>query len=143
MSRASFLRLRVAAAVTVSAALFLAVSCASVGTGDPTLVRAEDLLSNSLAIYDGAMRYHFANSTKETPQVYRIMESVRTGFPPAWKALYDGTRAYKTSPASTDLAKLMAAIQTMLDELSGVSMTSLLLPRGDVWIEALPVGAGG
>lgn len=119
--------------------VLLAIRCASVGAADPLLVRAEDLLSNSLAVYDGAMRYHFVNSTKETPQVYKIMESVRTQFPPAWKALYDGTRAYKTSPDPTKLGQLMAAVQAMIDSLSSVSATT----TSELWLELAPDRIGG
>jgi len=95
--------------------LAFATACASVGTSDPTLVRAEDLLSNSLSVYDGAMKYHFANSTREPPEVYAVFERVRTGFPTAWQGLYDGTREYKRVPDRAKLDSAIAAVRVLLD----------------------------
>ncbi len=96
----------------------LVIGCATVGTGDPVLVKAEDVLSSSLSVYDAAMRYHFANSTKEKPAVYQTFERVRTGFPTAWKALYDGTREYKTTRDTGKLNALTGAVQKMLDDVT-------------------------
>lgn len=75
--------------------LVLSVSCASVGTGDPVVVRAEDMLTNSLTIYDSAMQYHYSHSTTETPAVYQTFEKFRVNFQPAWRSLYNSVQAYK------------------------------------------------
>jgi len=95
--------------------LILSAACASIGTSDPVLVRSEDFLSNSLIIYNQVMTYHFANSTTEKPDVYRTMEKVRTGFPTAWKALYDGSRTYKVDRDAGKLQALLDAATTILN----------------------------
>ena len=77
--------------------LLLAVACASTGAGDPVVVKAEDALSNGLAVYTAAMNYHFANSTRESPEVYKIFEKFRAGFPTAWDALDKAKRDYQTN----------------------------------------------
>jgi hypothetical protein len=100
--------------------LSLSAACASVGTSDPTLVRAEDVLSNSLSVWDQAMKWHFANSTHESPQVYQVFEKVRINFPLAWKALYDGTIAYRTNPDRDKLEALITAVRSLLDQLATV-----------------------
>ena len=91
------------------------LACASVGTSDPALVKAEDFLSNSLSVYDAAMAYHFAQSTRETPEVYATFERVRTGFPIAWKALFDGSVEYRKNPDAPKLDRLLNAAQTLLN----------------------------
>jgi hypothetical protein len=111
---------RIAAPVLL---LVLIVACATVGTGDPVVVRAEDTLSNSLTFYTSAMEYHFANSTKETPAVYKAFESFRVKFPIAWTALDNAKRSYQRNKslgsASVDaalgaLSELISAITPLL-----------------------------
>lgn len=104
--------------VLLALLVIAAVSCASVGTGDPVVVRAEDLLSNSLPIYDQAMALHYANSTKETPSEYRAFEAMRTGFPTAWKALYDSLQSYKanrTTAGATTVQNYLDALTTLVN----------------------------
>ena len=91
--------------------LFL-VSCASVGTSDPLIVRAEDGLTNSLSVYDGLMSYHFANSTRESAATYKAIELVRVKFPVAWRAVNDGKKAYKAGVAGSG-DKLIAALDAL------------------------------
>ncbi len=100
--------------------LVLSIACASVGTGDPLVVRAEDLLSNSRVVYDAAMAFHFAQSTTETPQVYAAFEAFRSKFPSAWDALDKAKRGYQANKlagtASLDAA--VAAITSLLESVA-------------------------
>lgn len=89
--------------VFVLIALVLSSGCASVGTGDPLLVRAEDALTNSLTVYEAAMEWHFRHSKEEAPAVYKAFELIRTEFPPAWRALDAATKAYATTKSQPEL----------------------------------------
>lgn len=95
-------------------------ACATLGGGRPEVVRAEDVLVNSLTTYDAAMAWHFANSTKESPQAYAIFEKIRVNFPPAWKTLDAAITAYKAAGSNPNLASALAALQALLTELSTV-----------------------
>jgi ABC-type thiamine transport system substrate-binding protein len=95
--------------------VFLAGACATVGAGDPVVVRAEDTLSNSLTIYTTAMNYHFANSTKEGPAVYKAFEDFRVQFPVAWIALDNAKRSYQRDKAGGS-----ANVDAALNALSGL-----------------------
>lgn len=99
---------------------FQTASCASLGGGRPEVVRAEDVLVNSLTTYDAAMTWHFANSTKETPAQYKVFEKIRTTFPPTWKTLDAAITAYKTAGSNPNLASALAALEALLTELNSV-----------------------
>lgn len=71
------------------------VSCAHTGNGDPLTVKTEDVLTNSLSVYEGLMEYHFANSTKESNATYNAIEAIRVKFPVAWQAVADAKALYK------------------------------------------------
>lgn len=100
----------------LAAVLILAVACASVGTGDPVVVRAEDVLANSLSVYSTAMNYHFANSTRESPQVYKAFENFRVKFPIAWNALDSAKRQYQAdkSKGSSQVDAALNALTVLL-----------------------------
>ncbi len=100
--------------------LILLVACATVGPGDPVVVRAEDTLTNSLTVYTAAMNYHFANSTKEAPAVYRTFEAFRVTFPIAWTALDQAKRSYQANKASGS-ATVDAALSALSVLVSSVS----------------------
>jgi hypothetical protein len=75
--------------------LALVASCASVGTGDKLVVRAEDTLANSLSTYDALMTAHQTNSKNESPATYRAIEDVRVKFPGAWRAVNEAKKSYQ------------------------------------------------
>ncbi len=109
-------RHRVAAVIAV-----LAIACATVGPKDDQLVvRAEDVLSNSLQTYKVAMEYHFANSTRESPQVYKAFEYFRVYFPLAWNTLNSAKLQYQAdkSRGSTDLVKALDAVAILLSNIT-------------------------
>lgn len=99
--------------------LILAVACATVGTGDPVVVRAEDALSNSLAVYSNAMSFHFKHSTQESPAVYKTFEAFRVKFPVAWSALDTAKRSYQKDK-SGGTSTIEAAITALVELLSTV-----------------------
>jgi hypothetical protein len=97
--------------------LLLAVACASVGSGDPIVVRAEDVLSNSLVVYSQAMDFHFHHSKEESPAVYKTFEQFRVRFPVAWSALDGAKRSYqKDKKLGTNTIE--AAIRAVTDLLT-------------------------
>lgn len=96
----------------------LAVACASVGGGDPVVVRAEDFLVNSLSVYDSAMKWHEQHSTQESPAAYKALEQARVNFPPAWQAAKNGVASYKINKDKAQLDRLLAAVQTILDSIA-------------------------
>ncbi len=115
---------------SLAAVLVLSIACASVGTGDPVVVRAEDVKVNSQTTYERVMLWHDGDpkkglkghSTIESPSVYKAIESARVHFDPAWRALSEGIKTYKANraqgkPGSVDLQALMDTIQQILDTL--------------------------
>jgi hypothetical protein len=111
-------RLRIPAEL-VAVLLVLTVACATVGTGDPLVVRAEDTLTNSLSVFQAAMNQHFANSTKESPSIYKAMEDVRVKFPIAWQALYNAEKEYRLNRDPNKLNAAISAIETIIRSIPG------------------------
>lgn len=108
------------------AVVLLAVlsACATVTPGsDPVVVRAQDVLSNSLAVYDSAMRLHYQVSTQETPAIYAAMERVRPVFPKAWRGLQASLEGYKAGKTK-DPEKLRTAVLSFLDEVENLGPES-------------------
>ena len=98
--------------------LALVSACASFGGGRPEVVRAEDVLTNSLTIWGQAMIYHKNHSREESPAVYKVLEGAREGFPPAWEALFAATKSYKrVGGDATTLQKAMAAVEAIIKSL--------------------------
>lgn len=111
-------RLRNPRIVAVVAILLFANACASFGAGRPEVVRAEDLLTNSLTVWGQAMIYHKNHSREESPAVYKVLEAAREGFPPAWEALSAATKSYKrVGGDATTLQKAMAAVEAIIKSL--------------------------
>lgn len=100
-------------------AAVLSGACASVGTGRPEVVKAEDVLTNSLSFYETAMQYHFANSTSESPAVYRAMETFRVKFKPAWNTLDTAIRDYKAGKPS-DVSSAVSLLRAIVTDLQAV-----------------------
>lgn len=93
--------------------------CASVGTGDPVVVRAEDVQVNSLNFFDTAMQWHYANSTKESPALYKAFEKFRVAFPPAYRTLTKAIPAYKAGTGG-DLQTALAAVEQLVAEIKAI-----------------------
>jgi hypothetical protein len=109
------------AASAVLALALWTVACAHLGLGDPKVVRAEDVLSNSLAVYSAAMDWHFKHSTAESPAAYKAFEAFRTNFPAAWAALDNAKRGYQY-----DKSQGTATLDASLNALS--ALVSAILP---------------
>jgi hypothetical protein len=94
----------------------LSAACASTGTGDPAVVKAEDALSNGLTVYATAMDFHFKNSTTESPAIYKAFESFRVNFPIAWTALDNAKREYQRNRAlgTASLDAKLSALSTLI-----------------------------
>jgi outer membrane PBP1 activator LpoA protein len=80
-------------------ALFLALALASCATllpgEDAIVVRTEQTLEASLAVYDAGMTWCRANPAHLTPEAAKIAEAIRTGFPPAYRSLDSALQLYK------------------------------------------------
>lgn len=106
--------------MTLTLVALLSQGCASFGTGDPVVVRAEDVLSNSLPLYSQAMAWHKAHSTEESPEVYAAFEKVRTTFPKAWRSanvLKKSYKASRTAEGKVSLTKALDQLDPIVDEL--------------------------
>lgn len=102
----------------------LLTSCATITPGsDPLVVRTQDVLTNSLAIYDAAMKTHYAVSTQEPMAVYRATEEVRHSFPKAWRGLDASLAGYKATKEK-DPVKLRASVLSFLTEVEGLGPES-------------------
>lgn len=102
----------------------LSVSCATLTPGsDPVVVRAQDVLVDSLAVYDSAMRLHYQVSTQEPPAVYAALERVRPVFPKAWRGLNASLEAYKAAKIK-DPVKLSGAVLAFLSEVESLGPDS-------------------
>lgn len=94
--------------------VILAPACASIGTGDPLIVRTQDVLTHSLTAYEAAMTAHYALSTSESPEVYESLEALRVKFPPLWRGLNGALKTY-TSAKTKDPVALRAGVLAFLD----------------------------
>ena len=100
-------------------AVLLLVGCASVGTGRPEVVRAEDVLVNSQNTWRAFMSWHKANSTKESPAVYKILESARVEYPKARVTLRSAIRAYKAGSGDADaMLKARLVVEAIIKSLN-------------------------
>ncbi len=97
--------------------LLLATACATIGKGDPVVVRGEDLLVNSLTVYTSAIVWHDTpgNSVKESKDAYKAMEQVRVRFPAAWQSAKDGMAVYKKDKNVDRIQALLDALQKVFD----------------------------
>ena len=111
-------RLRIAVAAPLL--LILLVACATVGVGDPVVVKAEDTLSNSLTVYTTAMDWHFKHSTTESPSVYKAFEDFRVKFPIFWTALDTAKRSYQRDK-SAGAAPVDAALNALSVLVAGIT----------------------
>ncbi len=119
---------RTAPRTLATAVLLVAVACASVGGGDPVVVRTEDYLTNSLSFYDAAMKVHEQFSTKEAITTYRLIEGSKKPFEDAWHALSDGLAKYKIDRDRSQLVRLIDAVAAILKRLSELIPVGTPLP---------------
>ena len=106
---------RITAALAV--ACMLSISCASPGTGDPIVVKAQDVLVNSLAVYDQAMDYHFKHSQSEPKVVYDAMEYGRKAIPQGWRLLQKAIDTYKLTRDSSAVDAAKASLSNDVEKL--------------------------
>lgn len=105
-------------------ALLWVAACAMVTPGsDPIVVRTQDVLTNSLSVYEAAMKTHYAVSTQEPMAVYTATEQVRVAFPKAWRGLDSALASYKATK-DKDPAKLRASVLSFLTEVEGLGPES-------------------
>lgn len=101
-------------------ALFLAValaSCATLLSGeDPIVVRTEQTLEASLAVYDAGMVWCKANPQHLTPAAAKVADSIRTGFPPAYRSLDSALQLYKAGKRK-DILSETDEIRKLIEQL--------------------------
>lgn len=93
--------------------------CATVTPGSSSVVvRTQDLLTNSLALYEQVMALHVGHSTEEGQDLYKALEVVRKKFPKAHRALSDALTAYK---ARKDPTALHVAVGAFFGEVESLA----------------------
>lgn len=108
----------IVAVIALSLAATIVSSCASLGTGRPEVVKSEDVLVNSLAVYGAAMTFHKNHSKEESVEVYGVLEKARVDFPPAWETLSVTIKAYKkTGGDATALTKARVVVEAIVASL--------------------------
>ncbi len=81
-------------------------SCASVAPGeDAVVVRTEQTLEASLAVYDSGLTWCKANPQHLTPAAADVAEAIRTAFPPAYRSLDSALQLYKAGKRKDLLAE--------------------------------------
>lgn len=96
--------------------LLISSGCATIGSGRAEVVRAEDILVNSLPVYDSVMALHFQISEQEPADVYQALEKARKTFPPAWRSARSIVRSYKAGRGG-DVNAAVNSLTDALDEL--------------------------
>lgn len=90
-------------------ALLLALTLASCATllpgEDPIVVRTEQTLEASLAVYDAGMTWCKANPQHLTPAAAKVAETIRTAYPPAYRSLDSALQLYKAGKRKDLLAE--------------------------------------
>ena len=108
---------------------FTTTGCASAGTADPVVVRAEDVESNSLSLYNAVIvQWHMTHSTEESPEVYAILEKIRVEFPPAWRTLHRAISTYEKVRDAADLNAKLLPVEDFYKQMKEV-WASHLLPK--------------
>lgn len=100
--------------------LFILLSltaCATLAPGeDPIVVRTEQTLEASLAVYDAGMTWCKANPQHLTPGAARVAETIRTAFPPAYRSLDSALQLYKAGKRK-DLLSETDEIRKLIEQL--------------------------
>lgn len=121
-------RSRMLGLVAVLAAVTLS-RCASLAPGaEPLVVRTEQTLSASDALYDSAMSVYFAKASSLSASTVSVLEKVRVGFDPAYKAVQGALTFYKLnrgSPDPTVRAQAEASLVNAKDALAELLNTAV------------------
>lgn len=92
-------------------------SCATLLPGEDALVvRTEQTLEASLAVYDAGMTWAKANPQMLTPEAAKIVNGIRVGFPPAYRSLDSALQLYKAGKRK-DLLAETDEIRTLIEQL--------------------------
>ena len=92
-------------------------SCATLLPGeDPVVVRTEQTLEASLAVYDAGMTWARANPSLLTPEAAKVVNGIRVGFPPAYRSLDSALQLYKAGKRKEILAE-MDEVRTLIEQL--------------------------
>lgn len=114
-------RRRAALVALLLVPLFVFDGCASAGTSDPLLVKAEDIENNSLLLFKTVVvDFHMKHSRTESPEVYRTLEKVRVTFPSAWASLNAAIPHYKEFRAAGPLLEKLAPVEALYDDLKRI-----------------------
>lgn len=82
------------------------VGCATILPGeDKLVVRTEQTLEASLAVYDAGMTWCKANPQHLTPAAAKVAETIRTAYPPAYRSLDSALQLYKAGKRKDLLAE--------------------------------------
>lgn len=111
----------------IMATILLTAACASTGTSDPVIVRAEDVESNSLSLYNAVVvQWHMTHSQEESPEVYAVLEKIRVEFPPAWRTLHRAIPAYEKVRDEKTLLEKLTPVEDFYRQMKEVWAAHLL-----------------
>lgn len=129
LSTRSVSRSRRGASLLVAAALLLTLgACATLAHGaDPVVVRTEQALEVSLAVYDAGMTWCESHPQMLTADAAKAAETIRTGFPPVYRATDSGLQLYKAgkgaAPNPGELNRLVAQLVELVRLAGGPDLT--------------------
>lgn len=113
-------------AMPLAVLLVLSIAaCASLAPGaDPIVVRTEQAMEASLAVYDAGMTWCRANPQHLTPAAAAVAETIRTAFPPAYRSTDSALQLYKAGKggdvmAASDEMQRLASQLLLLIRLAG------------------------
>lgn len=110
-------------ALTVVSLAF-AFGCGTLAPGARAeVVRIEQGLTISQAIYDNGLDWCRANAASFSPGALVVVNKVRTGFPPLYRAIDSGLQLYKAGsgplPDTSEIDNLIAQLEGLIAAVGG------------------------
>ena len=113
--------------VAIAVALIIVLTaCATVAPGsDPVVVRTEQTLKISSAVYDAGMTWCEGHVAMLSPAALKLANEIRVAFPPAYRATDSDLQLYKAGKGGDVLGQMAE-----LDRLARELMTLVKLAGG-------------
>ena len=103
--------------LVVLVAVLALVGCTTVAPGsDPIVVRTEQTLKISSAIYDSGMTWCEGHAALLSPAMLTLANQIRVDFPPAYRATDSALQVYKSTKAGDPLGQV-AELERLIHEL--------------------------
>lgn len=117
------MKYRLRAALALPTLLILAVSCASVTSGDPVVVRAEQSVNLAFETIDTFLwieHNHQADMAKLSADTHQVAEGLRTQGPEAFRKarrLIDAYKGNRTPEGKADMMTAVAFVSALANEI--------------------------